>query len=466
MTPLSHQFSHFEKRDYEKLEALVGSEDITNDEAELLSNACDAYISEWRKPDVVIWPESTEEVSRIIAYANGRRIPVVPRGGGSSLSGNVVPVHGGIVLSFRKMAQVLEVRERDRQVIVQPGIVYADLNKLLSKYKLFFPPDPASSSVCTIGGMVANNSSGLRAVKYGVTKDYVLQLEAVLANGAIISPGSNAVKTSSGYDLVRLFVGSEGTLGVITQITLKLSTIPEAFATATVFFSSPERATEAVQELVATGLTPAAIEFFDRKAIRVVDEDQKLGLPDAEAMLLVEFDGPPQRIESDLERALSIFKRHEVTEVRRARDENERGKLWAARKGAYPALLKTGKTPVTGDVIVPISKMTELLKHGYEAARKHGVEVVFFGHCGDGNLHPTIMSDKSDPDHWKRANAANEEVVMRAIELGGSSSAEHGIGTEKRRFMPAEHGASLEVMKQIKMLLDPNNILNPGKFFE
>jgi len=460
------QYSKFNDEDKKALEAIVGKEYVSTEEEELLIHAVDAYPSEWVKPDAVVWPENSEQVSQIVRYANSRTIPVVARGAGSGLSGNVVPIHAGIVISFRRMNKIIKILEKDMQVVVEPGMVYDELNSKLAPYKLFFPPNPGSSAVCTIGGMVANNASGMGAVKYGVTRDYVLKLEVVLATGEIIKTGSNAIKSSTGYDLVRLFVGSEGTLGVITEITLKLKISPSTMKTAIAYFDSVSATTDAVSDIMRSGLSPAALEFLDHETISAVNNAEKIGLMDKPAMLLAEFHGDEETATRELNSAMEICRKHGAVDIHIAKDEVERKRLWAGRKGAYPALVRSTPNMLIGDIVVPISKITEVVAQAYDITKKYGVRAACFGHSGDGNVHPNIMTDRANKDLWERAVKANQEIVAYAIKLGGVASGEHGIGIEKIQFMELEHGNSLPLMRSIKKLLDPKNILNPGKFFD
>jgi len=463
---MAKQFSNFEKSDLEYLKTIVGDANVTVDEPELLIHAVDSFPSEWVKPDAVVWPDSAEQVSRVLSYANERKLPVVPRGAGSSLAGNVLPVSHGIVLNFRRMSSIVKILHQDLQAVVQPGLVYDKLNSELHPYNLFFPPDPGSSSVCTVGGMVANNASGMGAVKYGVTGDYVLKLEVVLPDGQTIRPGSNAIKSSTGYDLVHLFVGSEGTLGVITEITLKLKTLPASMKTALAYFDSVSATTEAVSEIMRSGIIPSALEFLDHETIIAVNQREKLGLKETAAMLLAEFHGAEDSAAQELELALSILRRNDAIDLYTAKDEDERQRLWAGRKGAYPALARSAPNPIIGDVVVPISKITAMVKFAYQAAAKHDVKLACFGHSGDGNVHPVVMADRSDKELWERATKAVDEIVRHAISLGGVASGEHGIGIEKKRFMQLQHGESLDLMKSVKRLVDPNCIMNPGKIFD
>jgi glycolate oxidase subunit GlcD len=444
---------------------LFGEDNVSTERTELVANASDAFPGEWYLPELVVWPETTDEVSKLVAYANGHRIPITPRGAGSSLAGNVVPVNRGIVVNLRRMNKILHVVKEDHQAIVQPGVVYDQLNESLSGDGLFFPPDPGSSSVCTIGGMVGNNASGLRAVKYGVTRNYVLGLEIVLTSGEVIRTGSRAIKSSNGYDLLDLFVGSEGTLGVVTEIILRLKPKPAATLAARAGFGISEDSTRAVSKIIEKGLLPSAIEFMDRETIRAVNRRASLNLKETAAMLLLETDGTPLSAEHEMNSIREICLENNAESFELASDDSERRKLWAVRKSAYPSLVKSALSPIIGDVVVPISKITELVQCAYVAAEKHNVRIACFGHSGDGNVHPVILSDRSDKDLWERSLAANNEIVHRAIEMGGVSSGEHGVGLEKREFMEFEHGPAFRVMRQVKDLLDPNGIMNPGKIF-
>lgn len=313
---------------------------------------------------------------------------------------------------------------------------------------------------------MANNASGLGAVKYGVTRDYVIGLEVVLPNGKIIRTGSRAAKSSTGYDLIGLFVGSEGTLGAITEITLKLRTLPPARKTATTYFGSISAATDAVREIVRSGLNPAALEFLDRETILAINRAKSLGLLEREAMLLMEFTGTEDSTTRELKMAVDICQRHGAVEIHEARDDEEQKNLWSGRKSAYPSLVQSSPNSMIGDIVVPISSITEMLEETYKIATRNNIKVACFGHCGDGNVHPNILANRADKDLWGRAVKANEEIVAYAIKLGGVASGEHGIGIEKKQFMELEHGDSLVLMKEIKRLVDPQNVMNPGKFFD
>jgi len=417
-------------------------------------------------PDVVIWPESAEEISRILGWANAHRVPVTPWSGGSSLEGNPIPVQGGILLAMYRLDRILELREADLQVRVQPGIVYDNLNEQLSRHGLYFPPAPGSSDVATIGGMVANNSSGIGAVKYGVTRDYVLALELVLPTGEIIHTGSRALKSASGYDLTRLFVGSEGTLGVVTEITLRLRVVLEKVAAVAVF-PSPAEAAQAIYEINRYAPTPAGLEWMDEHIVALVNRWKGMDLPEL-PMLVMEFDGTPEGAQAEAEFVGEICCDCGCVDFQMGQSRAERERLWTGRKEAHNAskYLHTDCNLGMGDIVVPISKYAEAVERIYAAGRAHDIPVYTFGHAGDGNLHCEILMRKDDPSSQERGEAISNEMVNYAISVGGTATGEHGVGIGKRRFMAAEHGASLEVMKRIKRLLDPNGILNPGKIFE
>lgn len=457
-------FSKIDSTDYRYLVDIVGSDNMSVEEGELIAHSRDASTTEWHKPDIVIWPRSTLEVAKILSYAAKKRIPVTPWGAGSSLSGNPVPLHGGIVLDMRRMDKIIAVNDRDLQVTVQPGVNYDRLNLFLSKYGLFFPPDPGSSVICTIGGMVANNASGMRAVHYGVTRDFVLKLEVVLPSGEIIKVGSNAVKSSSGYDLVGLFVGSEGTLGVFTEVTLRLSSLPSHPITLVAHFDSARDAAKVVSEIMKGGLQPAALEFLDRQTVEAINKFEKLNLAETDGVLLVEFQG--ENSKSAISKAVEICRLHHVSTIWSAEDDKTRERLWRGRKGAYSALVQTGASHLISDVAVPVSRFAELVEFTRNVSREMGVRVACMGHAGDGNLHAMIFGDRSNREEWSKVCRVHEEIVTIALAMNGVSSAEHGIGSEKKKFMLREHGASLKLMRDIKQLVDPYGIMNPGKIFE
>lgn len=449
--------------DLERLRRVLGPEDVSTDRYDLITNSLDAFPGEVHLPDAVVWPETPEEVSEVLRLANERRIPVYVRGAGTGLAGACVPVYGGIVMNTMKMNRVLEVRPLDFQVDVQPGVIYDQLNAHLAPYGLFFPPDPGSSRSCTIGGMIANNASGLRAVKYGVTRDYVLSVEVVLPTGKQMRVGVNVFKSSIGYDLVRLVVGSEGTLGVITGSTLRLRRLPRHRMTVAAYFDSIEGGVSAIGSIRQEGLEPAAIEFLDRVHLELISAHSSVLLPSHECMLILEFHGySASGVGDEVRAAAAILGESGAVLVDLPRDPEEEQRIWEARKALYPSVTRACRAPITGDVIVPLSRLMETVMKAYELGRRYGVRVGVAGHLGDGNIHANWLTEGRDTDSWKRAWRANAELVSYAISVGGAASAEHGIGIEKKEFMREQHGDALELMRRIKELFDPNWILNPG----
>ncbi|MHB9031789.1 MAG: FAD-binding oxidoreductase [Anaerolineae bacterium] len=452
--------------DVNALRSFVGPDNVSTRASDLDAHAID---ESWFTPhpaDVIVWPSSTEQVSAIVRYAYDHNLPVVPWSGGSSLEGNPVPIYGGILLAMYRMKAILDLREQDLQVVVQPGIIYDDLNAQLGKKGLFFPPAPGSSDVATIGGMVSNNSSGMRAVKYGVTRNYVLKLKMVLADGTVISTGSNAKKTSSGYDLLGLFVGSEGTLGIVTEVTLRLIGLPEKMAAVVASFDSLRDATGVVYDSISGGLDPSAIEILDTATIKATNKQQNLALRETPT-LFVEFHGNEGAIEEQLDYLREICEDHACLDFEQATTTDARIRLWVARKEARESIKNShpGATMISGDVCVPMSKFADMVEFVHELAEAQDLIIYAFGHAGDGNLHTEAIVHRDIEGEYDRGVDATAAIVNHALELGGTSTGEHGVGLGKRQFMLREHGASLEVMRTIKKALDPKGILNPGKIF-
>ena len=448
----------------EALREIVGVKNFTDKIIDLVSYSYDASSYEHR-PECAVWAETTEQVSRILSVANENRVPVTVRGAGTGLGGLAVPARGGIVLDLTRMNRILEINIADRLAVVQPGVVYADFQAALDPYGFFFPPDPASGVVCTLGGNVGTNAGGLRAAKYGTTRDYVLALEAVLANGEIMRVGARTMKTSSGYDLCRLLVGSEGTLAVITEITLKIRPKAPYRSTALAVFKTLEDAGKAVTEVMHSEVTPSVMELLDGMVIRLLKEHTNIDLPDAEAMLLVETDGLEKGyVRFELERVAAILKGCNAMRVVVARTEEEGEALWKARKSIGGMVGAIGLDYMPEDITVPMSKIAEFLRGSEELSSKYGLSLFNFGHVGDGNLHTNILYDSNDVDQVSRLEQLLFDLHKLACELGGTLSGEHGIGMTKAKYMPLEHDpVALKVMKTLKKALDPNNILNPGK---
>ena len=446
------------------LREIVGPSNFTDQLIDLISYSYDASDHDHR-PEAGLWPTTTEQVSKILSLANEHRIPVTPRGAGTGLAGAAVPNQGGVVLDLCRMNKILEIRIADRLAIVQPGVVYADLERALSRYGFFFPPDPASASVCTLGGNVATNAGGIRGAKYGVTKDYVLGLEVVLPDGRIMRTGSHCMKSSSGYDLTKLFVGSEGTLGVVTEIILKINPKPTATKTALASFNDLQDAGQAVIEVMHSGIIPSVLEILDPNTIRVLRDHGNIPLLEVMAMILVETDGYTEAETSyQMERMMEVFKKNRARDFKVAASIEEAEDLWRIRKsiGSVAATLRPSN--VSEDVTVPISRVPDLLTGISTIVQKHGLPFVVFGHAGDGNLHPRIMYDPADPDQVKHVNQAVAEIFRLTCDLGGTLTGEHGVGLSKAPYMTWEHDPSaLEMMRGIKRLFDPNNILNRGK---
>jgi glycolate oxidase len=443
---------------------IVGAQNYTDALIDLVSYSYDASQQRGR-PDAAVWVENKEQISAILKLANEHRVPVIPRGAGTGLSGMAVPAEGGIVLDMARMNKILEVRIEDRLAVVQPGVVYQDLQDVLLSHGFLFPPDPASASVATIGGNVSTNAGGLKGAKYGTTKDYVMGLEVVLADGSILRTGSRCIKSVSGYDLSRLFVGSEGTLGVITEITLKIHPQPRAKTTALAFFDALEDAGKAISEVMCSGILPSVLELLDDQSIMVINKAGDLGLPEVAAMILVEADGYTQN-EADLQmdRVTEIFKANNAPDVTRARTDQESEKLWEARRSFGGAVVQLSNQMVTEDITVPLSKVPEVLIRSREIRERHNLLMPILGHLGDGNLHPTIVFDITNEEEKTRVEQAVADLFELGIELGGTLTGEHGVGLDKAKFMPLEHNpVAMKVMNNIKTLLDPNNILNPGK---
>ncbi|MBM7634585.1 FAD-binding oxidoreductase [Geomicrobium sediminis] len=418
-------------------------------------------------PEVVIQPTATEEVSEIVTLANELHVPVYPRGQGTSLSGGPIPVYGGVVLDFSQWDDRLEIYPDDMIAVVSPGVITGHIDEAAKAFSMMYPPDPSSMNVSTIGGNLAENAGGPRGLKYGVTKDYVLGLEIVTANGDIIRTGGQTVKNVTGYDLTKLIVGSEGTLAVITEATLKLVPRPKANKTMLVLFDDLIDSGKAISAILREGITPSKLEIMDQASIKAVEAYQPTGLPiDVEALLLIEIDGHPLAIEEEAEQVRGCCLKNGAREVQIAKSAEEASKFWQARKLVSPAIVQVKPTKISEDATVPRSKIPEMFRILKEIKNANNIDLVVFGHAGDGNLHPNIIADVRDEEEMKRVEKAVGEIFEAAIELGGTLSGEHGIGTMKAPFMEMELGAKgLAMMKTVKESFDPNNILNPGKIF-
>jgi glycolate oxidase len=415
-------------------------------------------------PDAVVRPATSEEVSRVLLLANRERFPVAPRGAGTGMSGGSVPLSGGVVLSFERMDRILEIDEANRIAVVEPGVITGDLQREVESRGLFYPPDPASSNFCTIGGNVAECAGGLRAVKYGVTKDYVLGLEVVLPTGGIIKTGARTSKSVAGYDLTRLIIGSEGTLGVITKVIVRLLPLPERVETLAALFADRKAALSVLPAITEKRVLPRTLEFIDGAALRVAEGYLGTVPPSgAAAMLLIETDGTAGTAAREIETIESVCRKAGAAEIRRALDRAGQEKLWKLRKSISPALYALKPVKINEDIVVPVDKLAVMLAAIDDIAARRGLQIVNFGHAGDGNIHTNIMIEEHERPI---AELAVREILETVVRLEGSISGEHGIGICKSAYLPLEVGAdALVLMKRIKEVMDPKNILNPGKIF-
>jgi len=451
-----------------QLKRIIGSGGVLTAREDLVAYSYDATSVWTHLPEVVVLPTTTEQVSEVLKLANEKMIPVTPRGAGTSLSGGPIPVRDGIVLSTTRMNKILEINKDNLTAIVEAGLVLQDFNNALAREGLFYPPDPQSFLGCTLGGTVAENAGGPYCVKYGVTKQYILGLKVVLADGYILKVGGRTIKNRTGYELATLFAGSEGTLGVITEITLRLLPLPPANKTIAVIFDDMAVAGAAISRILAAGMIPAKLEFVDNFLILRIEEISPMGLPkDARALLLLQIDGSPASVEADSEQIASILKRNGAREVRVAKDQTDADRYWNSRKAAQAAYYSAAPSVMTEDVTVPRDKLAELIQKIEEISQRYGLVIATVGHIGDGNLHPNILTDSRDEKSFARAKAAMDEIFSSTLALGGVISGEHGIGLDKKHFLKyALDPVAIEVMKGIKKILDPNNILNPGKIWE
>lgn len=451
---------------FEKLAEIVGKEKVRIELVNRLCYSRDMSLHEG-VPDAVVFAHSIEEVQKILLLANQEGFPVVPRGSGTSLTGAVLPYMGGITLDLSRMNRIKEINRKDGYVIVEPGVICQDLNNILSPTH-FFPPDPASASLCSIGGMISTNASGNRAIKYGTTKDYVMGLEIVLANGEVIKTGSLAPKTSAGYDLTHLFCRAEGTLGVITEATLKILPVPEYTAFAQISFLNIDDAGKASTEILTSGIGPSSCEILDKVSIEVVNKGMGLGIPEnVGCLLFLEIDGHRQAVKDQIEKINQICKKHNVIEANWDDDPAKKILIWKGRQGIVASLsmIKRGSRymPMLEDFGVPVSMIPDTIKGIQKVAEKHHLTIATFGHVGDGNLHACVIMDPMKKEEWQELREIGKEFIHLALKYKGTLSAEHGLGIAKASFITKELGKSHEVMKTIKKSLDPNNILNPGK---
>lgn len=449
-----------------EIELIVGKDDLLTEKEDRICYSYDATNLKFL-PEAIIFPQNTDEISKIMIIANREKIPVFPRGAGSGFSGGSLPVNGGVVIATSKMDRILELDEENLTILVEPGVVTETLQKFVETKGLFYPPDPASLKFSTIGGNIAECSGGPRAVKYGVTRDYVLSLEIVLPTGEIISTGAKTAKSVVGYDLTRLMVGSEGTLGIITKATLRLIPLPEEKNTLLVLFKNIDVAALAVTNIIKSRIIPSTLEFMDSLSIKCVEDYLGLGLPEeAGALLLIEIDGFRGSVELQGNKIAEICKRLNPIDIKIATDLNEQENLWQARRAVSTAIAKLSPTKVNEDITVPRNKIPEMLDIIRIIADDFRLKIVCFGHAGDGNIHVNIMTDRENKEEMERVEEAVKKLFSETLKMGGTISGEHGIGLTKAPYLKMEIGdIGYETMKKIKNLLDPNNILNPGKMF-
>jgi D-lactate dehydrogenase (cytochrome) len=449
--------------DFSELKNILDDRRVSTGESVRVLHSHDESFHEPVLPDVVVWPHTTEEVSRLVRWACRSKMPVTAWGAGTSLEGNPIPVQGGMVVDFNEMNQIIAVRPEDFQVDVQAGVICKELNKALARDGLFFPPDPGAAA--TIGGMIGNNASGSRSVRYGATKDYVMRLTVVLPGGDVIAVGNRARKSSSGYNLPALFTGSEGTMGIVTEATLKLAGLPVNFMAVRATFPAIRNATDTVYTIMRAGLLPAAMEFLDANVVHVLNADRGLALEE-NPTLLMEFSGySEQGLREEMSFVEEICQANGTLSLDKGIGPEERARLWEIRHHTYESIKRyhSGLSPLIMDVAVPLSRYSDMVE--FSKNEVQDLKAYLFGHAGDGNIHVHVMDDPQDKKRWARVEEATSSIVMKALEFEGTCTGEHGVGIGKSRFMQQEHGASLVLMQRLKTLLDPENLFNPGKFF-
>ena len=452
----------------DKLRSVVGSENLLTEKEDLIPYAFDGTAAMKETPGCVVFAAITGQISDVLKLANDTETPVVTRGSGTGLSGGSVPAADCIVLCTVKMGQILEVDAANLTMTVEPGVTTVQIAEAAEKAGLFYPPDPGSMKISTIGGNVAENSGGLRGLKYGVTRNYVMGMEVVLPDGEVMWLGNKCVKDVAGFSLKDVMIGSEGALGVITKVLLKLIPKPAAKKTMVSTFNAMDAAAQTVSDIIAAQIIPCTLEFLDRTTIHCVEDFAKVGLPlDCEALLLMETDGHAAAVEEEAAKMEELAKANGAMEVRVARDEAEAAQLAMARRSAFSALARLAPTTILEDATVPRSELAHMIRFVDEVAKKHELKIGTFGHMGDGNLHPTFLTDERNADEIHRVHEAFKEIFDEAIRLGGTITGEHGIGLAKKEFLPKFAGeAQMRVMRELRSVLDPKGILNPGKMFD
>ena len=447
------------------LRAILGNDWYLDEPEDIATYSYDGFLPEFT-PDAVLVPENAEQISQIMKIANEHKINIIPRGAGTNICGSSVAREGGVIMAFHRMNRILEIDRESMCAVVQPGVINGDLQKEVAKYNLMYPPDPASMFVSTIGGNVSLNAGGPRGVKYGVTRDYLLGLQVVVPSGEIIKTGGKTLKNVSGYDLTRLLCGSEGTLGIFTKIILRLVPLPPAKTTLQAAYGNLDDAATTVTAIMAAGMVPTTLELMDRTVLDVISDYGGAQFnADAEALLLIEVDGDPDLVNTQGKRIEALCREKGAIAVDRAHTPEEADKLWQARRTAFGAVASMRPNCIVEDATVPVKKLPEIIRKVVHLTKKYDLQVAVLAHAGDGNLHPLIMTDLRDEEEMGRVDKMLEELCEAAIRMGGTLSGEHGIGIAKARFMGMEFSEiSLDLMRGIKRVFDPNNILNPGSF--
>ncbi len=450
------------------LRVIVGAKSVLTKKEDLIPYSFDGTAALSQMPGCVVFAKSSQDIAAILILANEERIPVVTRGSGTGLSGGSLPARDCIVLCTVQMNRILEVDTANLTMTVEPGATTLEVATAAEKAGLFYPPDPGSMKIATIGGNVAENSGGLRGLKYGITRNYVMGLEVVLPSGEILNTGNKCVKDVAGYSIKDLFIGSEGTLGVITKVLLRLIPEPAAKKTMVATYSEMDKAAQTVSDIIAAKIFPCTLEFLDRTTIHCVEDFAKIGLPlDCEALLLMETDGHPAAVDEEAEKMVELAQRNGAMEVRVAKTGKEATKLASARRSAFSALARLAPTIILEDATVPRSELAHMIRFVNVVAEKHKLRIGTFGHMGDGNLHPTFLTDERNKDEMHRVHEAFTEIFDEAIRLGGTITGEHGVGVAKKDFLPEFAGdAAMTVMRAFRRACDPNGILNPGKMFD
>lgn len=447
---------------------LLNGIDISTDKEDLVCYSYDASYAQGTIPELVAWPKNTDEVLKVIKWASNKGFKIIPRGAGTGMAGGAVPLNSRtVVLSLERMNKVIDINTKNFTATVQPGVINGELQRELFIHELFYPPDPASLDYCTIGGNVATNAGGPRAIKYGVTRNYVMELEVVLSTGAIIQLGGKTYKRVVGYELKELFIGSEGTLGVISQIILRVLPQPPEVITLLISFGSLQNAGDCINKIISSGIIPTTLEFMDNSCLSIIETNRNLGLPtEVDALLLVELDGEPYSIKKEAEKIVDIARKFKgETEV--ASDYYARQKLWEARRAISPCIVKMqDKEKINIDITVPVDKLSQMLTILKELSEKSAIPIVSFGHAGDGNIHVNILVNRGDKEHKRQGFELAKKIFETTVSLEGAISGEHGIGITKKPFLEIQLSKkNIELMRAVKRVFDPKDIMNPGKIF-